>query len=551
RVLPNLFITGSSNLTKAGLSLQEEFNVEVKDYGFEEAEKYFNHLWTNSVELTEKDVKQILEVIETQTMLKEITPFEAYAYLLKLYLELHAGEVPKDLREFMEEKGYRPFTYQLEAVSQAVANIKIHNGTLIADVVGLGKTVIACLTAKALGGKGIVICPPHLIGNENAGWLKYLEDFELYHWKVFSLGNLRGALNYVCKRPDIQVVIVDEAHRFRNEKTQRYHLLREICRGKQVILLTATPFNNRPSDLFSLIKLFTVPQKSSIVLDEDLYSKFAKYESEYKKIAYIRHYHNSKKEKQREKAKAYYRSLFHNELFITEIDLQKVNQRAKNLSKKIKHILNPVVIRRNRLDLKHYEEKIDLPEVKDPQEWFFELTKEQLGFYDEVIQSFAPLEEGGRFAGAIYYPARYENEDKEDKFDLLYQSNLYGFMRKLMVKRFESSLGAFLQSLRNFKEAHIKVLEFATKTNHFVLDERLMKNLLEETEEEEIERKLKEYAEEEELEKEQIKKYHKVYKLSQFKRKKEFLQDIEKDIALFEHLEKRIEKLGLIKEEPK
>lgn len=54
-----LFITGSSNLTKAGLTTQNEFNVEISDYGFEEAEKYFDDLWENAVRITEtSDIKK-------------------------------------------------------------------------------------------------------------------------------------------------------------------------------------------------------------------------------------------------------------------------------------------------------------------------------------------------------------------------------------------------------------------------------------------------------------------------------------------------------------
>jgi HKD family nuclease len=61
----NLFITGSSNLTNSGLSTQEEFNVEISDYGFEDTEKYFNSLWEEAIKITENDVtkKKLLEVI--------------------------------------------------------------------------------------------------------------------------------------------------------------------------------------------------------------------------------------------------------------------------------------------------------------------------------------------------------------------------------------------------------------------------------------------------------------------------------------------------------
>jgi len=56
---PNLFITGSSNLTRAGLVSQNEFNVEIKDYGFEEAEKYFDKLWENAILLSENDIRKL------------------------------------------------------------------------------------------------------------------------------------------------------------------------------------------------------------------------------------------------------------------------------------------------------------------------------------------------------------------------------------------------------------------------------------------------------------------------------------------------------------
>ncbi len=56
-LLPNLFITGSSNLTKAGIESQHEFNVEIKDYGFKEAETYFDTLWMQAVSFKKVDKK--------------------------------------------------------------------------------------------------------------------------------------------------------------------------------------------------------------------------------------------------------------------------------------------------------------------------------------------------------------------------------------------------------------------------------------------------------------------------------------------------------------
>ena len=552
-LLQHTFITGSSNLTLAGLKGQEEFNVEIKDYGFESAEKYFDERWERAVPLSPED---IIKVFKTRTFFKEITPFVAYAYLLKNYLELHQGKLPmSELEELMERAEYEPYDYQLSAVAQAVACCEDHGGVILADVVGLGKTVIACLTAKALGKRGIVICPPHLVGDdyEKSGWKKYIEDFELHGWKVFSLGKLEEVKEYV-KDKNIEVVIIDEAHRFRNQRTESYFYLSEICRGKTVILLTATPFNNRPADIFALLKLFTIPKKSTLTLDGNLADRFDEYDNEFKKLAYINNYHNSPDSKKREKAKKYYKELFGER----EIDIEKVSKRAKELSRKIKAVIEKVVIRRNRLDLKYYKDKIQMPEVRDPQEWFFELDEKQLDFYDEVIKAFYEPEEGGRFHGAIYIPIKYEKgyvpeEDNagspEESFIYLYQKNLSDFMRRLLVKRFESSFKAFYESLKNFIKIHQKALDFAKRTGKFILDRKLMEDLVGASDEE-INERLEDYKQD--LEKGEInKKYHKIYEIDQFKEKEKFFRHIQEDIELFEELRQKVEELRLLEEDPK
>ncbi len=70
-----LFITGSSNLTSSGLTLQDEFNVEISDYGFEDAEAYFDNLWESAVQITEDDEakKRLIEVLSLSTINETIT----------------------------------------------------------------------------------------------------------------------------------------------------------------------------------------------------------------------------------------------------------------------------------------------------------------------------------------------------------------------------------------------------------------------------------------------------------------------------------------------
>ncbi len=295
-----LFITGSSNLTYSGLTHPQEFNVEISDYGVDEAEKYFDDLWKTAIPVTEDDVtkRKLLDILEKETLIKEITPYEAYALVLKTYLDTFKGkDAGQRLVKVLHENGYRHYTYQFDAIKQALSIIEENNGVIIADVVGLGKTVIACAVAFELKKRGIVIAPPGLIGDEagTEGWNKYLEQFHLTKlgWKAFSLGKLEDVAEYVSRAKDIDVVIIDEAHRFRNQDTKDYELLKNICRNKIIILLTATPFNNRPADIFSLLGLFVTPKKSTITLTDNLEFKFTEYKGIFDRLSYIKKYANS------------------------------------------------------------------------------------------------------------------------------------------------------------------------------------------------------------------------------------------------------------------
>lgn len=562
-----LFITGSSNLTKSGLTTQEEFNVEISDYGFNDAEEYFDNLWDKSVEITENKArkKELIELLEKETLIKEITPFEAYALVLKIYLDsFERKEIRQSLIDLFKKNGYIPYQYQLDAIQQALATIEKNNGVILADVVGLGKTIIACAIARELKKRGVIICPPGIMGDarkKDAGWNMYKEQFGLYDWEVWSLGDLDKLQETIKKAKDIEVIIVDEAHRFRNQDTQSYEYLKNICRNKQVILLTATPFNNRPADILSLLKLFITPKKSSITLENNLVDKFKTFSGVFDKLASIKKYYNSQDKKRRDKASNDYDTLF-GEKFTTLESLEKVKQRSKYLAKQIRDVIEPVTIRRNRLDLQSnpfYKDEVkNLSKVADPKEWFFELTNEQSDFYDTVIKEyFADPEEGGKFKGAIYRPFEYETErekikeeklSKKDNFEFIQQRNLYNFMRRLLVKRFESSFGSFEQSLKNFKHITDSVLKFIDKTGNYILDRGLLERIYEK-DLDEIEIDLKEY--EEKITKGVYPKNHKIYKLSDFKYKDKFLNDIKSDLNMFDEILDSLNKLKLVKNDPK
>jgi len=559
----NLFITGSSNLTKSGLTTQEEFNVEISDFGFEDTEDYFNALWDEAVKITEDSTtkQKLIEVVEKETLVKDVSPFEAFVLVLKTYLDsFEQKEVRPSLIKVLEENGYTAYQYQLDAVKQALAIIERNNGVIIADVVGLGKTIIACAVARELRKRGVVICPPGLVGdrNKNSGWRRYTEEFGLTDWEVRSCGDLESVGEFVDKVKDVEVVIIDEVHRFRNQDTKNYDHLRNICRNKIVIMLTATPFNNRPSDILSLLKLFIVPKKSSITLENNIVDKFKAFKGIFDRLAYIKKYWNSPNESKRTKAEGYYEGFFEDKI----INLEKVKQRSHYLAKQIRDVIEPVTIRRNRLDLQrnpYYNNEVkNLSKIKDPQEWLFGLTKEQSAFYDKIISDyFGDPDEGGQFKGAIYRPFEYEvlketvENDKlneKDNFQLQQQRNLYDFMRRLLVKRFESSFGSFEQSIKNFKRITENVLEFIDKTDKYILDRTLLEKIYD-LDLDQIEESLKDYSEK--IRNGDYPKNHRIYDLKKMRYKKDFIAHINADLALFKNILKELSDLDLVQNDPK
>lgn len=456
----------------------------------------------------------------------------------------------------MEKNGYKPYRYQLDAVKQALKIIDDYSGVIIADVVGLGKTIIACAVARQLGKRGIVICPPGLVGdkNFNSGWKKYVEQFKLHDWEVRSLGDLENTLDFVKKLEDIEVVIIDEAHRFRNQDTKDYDLLKNICRGKTVILLTATPFNNRPTDILSLLSLFIIPKQSTITLDSNLVDQFRGFKGIFDRLGYIKKYHNSADEAKRQRAQNNYKGLFGEEKF----DMKNVARRSHYLAKQIRNVIEPVTIRRNRLDLTgnpYYKDEVkQLSKCADPKEWFYELSKEQSEFYSLVIEHyFGDIDNGGRFKGAIYRPFEYK-EGKTEKLDekgnrqYTQQRNLFDFMRRMLVKRFESSFGSFKQSIINFQRITATAQDFIEKTQEYILDRALLERIYQENDDE-IEKQLQEY--EEKINKGQYPKNHERYKLKDFKEREKFTADIQSDLDLFTEIQEELDKLELVKHDPK
>jgi len=559
------FITGSSNLTKAGLRRQEEFNVEIRDYGFETAEKYFDELWGSAIPITEApNGKQVIaQFLKNKTHSSLITPYEAYAYILKTYINLLENKkINPYLERLLEDNGFEKYTYQIDAVNQALNIIATYNGVIVADVVGLGKSVIASLIANQLGKRGLILCPPGLIGDkkENSGWWEYLNKFKLYNWDIESSGNIEAVAESIRKNNlGYEVIIVDEVHKFRNQDTSAYEALTDICRGRQVILLTATPFNNSPADIFSLLKLFIIPGESGITIEPDLEGRFNSYNYRFRNLSLIlKNYHSANQDK-RLTAEKLYTKMFG---LKPPVDISLVKSNVALMANDIKNVITPVIIRRNRLDLKNdfeYKKEIqNLSEVKDPIELFYELSKEQSEFYDRIIKDY--FSEDGLFNGSIYKPFEYESKPKDKKDEeanrtYQQQRNLFDFMRRLLIKRFESSFGAFGKSIERFLRTHKMVKSFIESSGKYILDRKVIDSIYNDDDEaidftlEAIEAALEEFKKN--AKGKNTPKHTKIYEIDKFEFKDKFLQGIDDDIALFEQIKKEIETLNLINDDPK
>ncbi|MFH1563293.1 MAG: helicase-related protein [Nitrospirota bacterium] len=531
-VTPGVVITGSSNFTRSGLKDRCEINVILRDE-YDEAYKIFKSLWDTAVNIVDKtNIEEFLtEVVEKIWIDKLPKPYLLYIRILE---EFYSVIKPKNIKHTSQiSKKYLSLKYQIDAIEQALRIIERHDGVIVADVVGLGKSIIASVVAHNLRLKTIIIAPPHLVEQ----WEDYRYEFD-YNAKVYSNGKIEETLKENDDE-EKKLIIIDEAHKYRNEETRDYGHLHQLCQGNKVMLLSATPFNNRPQDIFSMISLFQIVAKSTIQTVDNLSYQFTQLIKEYKAI----------QKSQRETN-------------------QTMKKEIKELADKIRGILCPVVIRRSRLDLEAIKEykvdlkkqKIDFPIVHPP-----ELLEYELGslssLYQETLEKIAPEDEEKGFIGARYKPVtylkdieKYKKEIKEEfgdeKLFRQAQINLAKFMRRLLVRRFESSVYAFQESLDSMINSSEGILTWHNKLGKVPIYKRGALP--------DIDALIKAYENdmfkeiEDIIQDEQIKRLEtKGLKLIDKKEiKKQFIEDVEKDIKLLKEIRDEWFKEG-IKQDPK
>lgn len=415
-------ITGSSNFSKAGLINNLEFNVELKDsrdvvFALEK----FEELWNRSIDITD----EYIETINEKTWIREdITPYELF---IKTLYEYFKEEINEDKNEIWEEilpDGFMKLQYQMDAVTQAKKVLDAYNGVFISDVVGLGKTFISAMLARRLKGRKLVICPPVL----KDYWERILRQFEVSA-AVESLGKLDSILEDEDLMKNIRYVFVDEAHRFRNQKTESFQKLHQICYNRKVILVTATPQNNFSSDIANQIFLFQPKNNSTIIPNN-------------KNI----------------------------EAFFNKLDskLKKLERGTENYSKLLRanseiirdQVLRNIMIRRTRKEITEYyrddleKQNLKFPELGNPEKIIYTYNDEIEKVFNHTIEVIK------RLSYARYKPLTYLKDIPKKIAPLMVsQRNISGFMKSVLVKRLESSFEAFKKTLNRFIKSYEKFID--------------------------------------------------------------------------------------------
>jgi len=450
-------ITGSSNLTQSGLQDNLEFNVELKnraDYDFAIAK--FNELWAVAVDVS----KPYEDTIVNRSPFAHFTPYELY---LKFLYEYFRDELnrPAELEDIYVPDGFKRLKYQEEAVLSARKVLQEYGGLFLSDVVGLGKTYMAALLAQQLDGRSLVIAPPHLLDKHNRGsWPNVFGDFRVPHTDFESIGKLEDLLERDVSK--YLNVFIDESHRFRTETNQTYEMLAQICRGKRVILVSATPLNNTPRDILSQVKLFQNGKNSTIPNVRNLEAFFTRLE---------KNLHDLDRKTDREQ---YFAAV-------------QANAKATR-----ENILKHLMIRRTRNEImKYYGEDLKLqgfkfPDVSDPQPLFYKFNKTENDIFNETVRLITQAFEYARYKPLTYY------EGKREQRDVQSQRNLAKFMKILLIKRLESSFHAFRLTLERFIRSYDRVIEEFRKGHVYISKKHINKifDLLETDDQEAIDRLL-------------------------------------------------------------
>ena len=422
-LIPILAIVGSSNLSISGIREHAELNLRTNDDNqARQLLQWFDRHWEDesSVEFTEG----IADILERSWVGKERSPDDVYR---KAALHEHEERPDDSVSPHVTEL----FDFQKAAVYKAIRRLDEYGGVIIADVVGTGKSFIGSALLKHLReakrSKLLIICPPHLEGM----WKDYLDEFEI-HGEIISRYKI-GMDDALSRYTYCDAVLVDESHNFRNSNTLSYEALSSFMEEKAddayMIMLTATPISNSPTDLKNQLKLFpggkisVIPPLGDTTLDE------------------------------------YFKGV---------MDENDITEKG---AEKIRELLRHVLIRRTRTQImrkyaksdgdRHYLEKdgrrMYFPKrhLMHPEE--YDVDKVYNNSFEDIQNAIERLKLA-RYNPGDYILEEYLDETHPEykKYSGLKRSSqpLIGIVRTSLLKRMESSIAAFAESVERYRNGY-------------------------------------------------------------------------------------------------
>lgn len=466
-------IMGSSNISDSGLGITRspryELNVAMKDYDdVKFCSDEFWKLWEEAIPLTAEDIDKY----QSQTYLGyQPTPYELY---IKVLIDTFGDQVEDDFTIQLPD-GVKDLKYQKDAVIQGYQMLMKHNGLILADVVGLGKTMIATMIAKRFveaNGKNtqiLVIFPPALEDN----WRRTFKQFGIYKKAQFitngSLSKILEGRDQYKDKEEYDLVIVDEAHGFRSDNSGKYDELQKICKSpcsntgllrsmqKKVMLLSATPLNNRPDDLQNLLLLFQNSQNCTIDGIPNLKAFFSPLILDYNKL-------------------------------MRERDQRNVTNEVDSIYEQIRSkVIDKVTVRRTRNNILNDEDYradiasqgIVFPNILPPSELIYQMDADTSARFYETLASLSDEEHPehlyyARYRAVEFLKPEYRNRYKNAEH---IGQTLAGIYRVHMVKRLESSFYAFKKSLRTLLRITTDMIKMFEANKVIIAPELKVKDL--------------------------------------------------------------------------
>lgn len=568
-------IIGSSNFTRNGLTANHELNALESDARIvtfdpksEDQEVghlfWFDQHWND--DMSEDWTGEFTELIGTSKHGDTLfSPRELY---LRTLMEVYKNKIDAEKQEIIATKSKNLYDFQQSNVKNLTSILNEYGVAMLADSVGLGKTISAIGVIKQYQNQRVVIVAPKTLTGH---WETELAEEGIYNARVISLQDRNEILRQmdVDRFAPVGLFVIDESHNLRSHNSVRYELLADWIasahnESARVLLATATPINNSLTDLTNQILLgargdqdiFTIAVKSSY--DDKIVNR-----SFYEAIDNIR-------------------KRIQQNITQGKEDLSDIYEEARMT---IEPIIRNFVVRNTRQSIKEIVlpdgtvqkfPEVNIKNTKYPQaKGLFEISEKYHTTASLPVELLAetmdtllhPLQQLNRFEGnettppsspsstyKLYqlilslsfvpyrwrmYDFRYYGKTKDDlrtmniaaneKRRLNMQLSLYGIMRTLFLKRLESSVAAIEVSMHRYKD-RLQIFERALTEKNIIINLSDIDDILDEYEADDGEQK--QFNESELLEKAEVRaqEVSDNYKVSELK------DDITTEIALIDEI---------------